>query len=207
MPPELRKIVERQRGPVLFGALVAAATASGLTDYVPLAAALGVALALAVVAMTLREWVLIERGREVSEDQRLLMALEAEHQRLLIGLERATSSSHAEYSESIHQVWYIEPDGSDRGSTTYETRVFHPDSMAWRRVKLFATADLPTPSVSSMDFVAVEAVAGETEAFRVMEGGGLADYVVFFRTPVTSSTARSWTVRYRWPGLWTRFAS
>lgn len=191
MPPKLRKFVEPRRGPVLFGVLVAAATASGLTDYVSFTAALAMALTLAVLAMTLREWVFIERGREVSE-----------HQRLLLGLERATATSHAEYEESMDQIWYIEPDGADRGSVKYETRATHPDSMAWRRVKLFATADLPTPSIQRMDFIASEAVAGETEAFRVMEGGGLADYVVFFRTPITSAATRTWTVRYRWPGLW-----
>jgi hypothetical protein len=95
MPLKLRRLVEPRRGPVLFGVLVAAATASGLTDYVSLPAALAVALVLAVGAMTLREWVFIERGRESSGREI------GELQRLLIGLERATACSHAEYEESI----------------------------------------------------------------------------------------------------------
>lgn len=191
MPPKVRSFVEPRSGPVLFGVLVLAAAASGLTDYVAAVYALATAVVLSMLAMILREWVFIERNRDVGE-----------YHRLLVGLERATASSHADYEESIDQVWYLEPDGRDRASTTYETKVLNQDSIAWRRVKLYATANLPTPTALEMGLTAVEAVAGETEAFRVKEGGGLADYVVFFRSPITEAEARGWAVTYRWPGLW-----
>lgn len=191
MPPKLRKLVEPRSGPLLFGALVVAAASSGLTDYVSAVPAMAAALALAVLAMVLREWVFIERSRDVGE-----------YHRLLIGLERATASSHAEYEESIDQVWYVEADGRDRASTTYNTRALNRDSLAWRRVKLYATADLPTPTAQEMGLTALEAVAGETEAFRLKTGAGLVDYVIFFRSPITEAEPRSWTVSYRWPGLW-----
>lgn len=190
MPPWLRRWVEPRPGPLILLVCVVGVAAVGFTDFVNLSAALAVALVLALAAMTLREWSFLERQRDANDFNRLLS-----------GLDRATAGSHADYTEDVDQIWFVDREGQDRGLIRYRTWVTPGDSMAWRRVKVFATTPRQ-PSVRTMRLVAKEE-GEEIEAFRVKEGGGFVDYVVFFSRPISAGdNGREWSIEFAWPGMW-----